>query len=313
MGPMLLSSHLRPATQGPPLFKHIGLIAKTNHARVRDTLEALVSYLDRRGMPHLLLGGGDHPMPEHAGPAVDYATLGAQCDLAIVVGGDGSLLRAARALVDYDVRLMGINLGRLGFLADVPPDEMEQRLDEILDGRFVEERRLMLNAVVRRDGAAVEECTGLNDAVVHKWQFSRLIEFEVCVDGNFVNRQRSDGIIVATPTGSTAYALSGGGPILQPTLEAMVLVPICPHTLSNRPIVVAADSRVEIVVHTSDDNSAMLTCDGQNSHPLRHLDEILIYARERRLRVIHPADHDHYGVLRTKLHWGREFYGLPPA
>lgn len=294
------------------MFKCIGIIAKTDHARVQDTLAALVAYLERRDMPFLLLAGCEHLLPGDVAPAVDFETLGSRCDLAIVVGGDGTLLRAARALVDFDVRLMGINLGRLGFLADVLPDEMEERLDDILDGRFVEEPRLMLEAVVRRDGAVVEACTGLNDAVVHKWQFARLIEFELSVDGIFVNRQRSDGIIVATPTGSTAYALSGGGPILQPTLEAMVLVPICPHTLSNRPIVVAADSRVEMVVHSADPDSAMLTCDGQNSHPLRHLDEIAVSARERRLRVIHPADHDHYGVLRTKLHWGREFYGLRP-
>ncbi|MDZ7753727.1 MAG: NAD(+) kinase [Gammaproteobacteria bacterium] len=291
------------------MFKRIGLIAKTNHARAHDTLGALVSYLDRRGMPFLALAGSEHLMPPGTAPTVDYETLGTQCDLAIVVGGDGTLLRAARALVDHDVRLLGINLGRLGFLADVLPDDMEQRLDEILDGRFLEEPRLMLDTVVRRNGAIVEECTSLNDAVVHKWQFARLIEFEMYIDGIFVNRQRSDGIIIATPTGSTAYALSGGGPILHPTLDTLVLVPICPHTLSNRPIVVAAASRVEMIVHSPDRDSAMLTCDGRNSDPLKHLDEIAVSAATRRLRVIHPAGHDHYAVLRTKLHWGQEFYG----
>ena len=295
------------------MFKRVGLIAKTNDERVRQTLAALAVYLEGRGTDYVLIEGCDALVPDVRGAAVDYATLGETCDLAIVVGGDGSLLSAARELIAHDVRLLGINLGRLGFLADILPHEMERRLDEILGGSYLEERRLMLGATVIRDEQAVEYCPSLNDAVIHKWQFARLIEFDVLVDGVFVNRQRSDGIIVSTPTGSTAYALSGGGPILHPTLDAIVLVPICPHTLSNRPIVVAAESRVEIILHTEDRSSAMLTCDGQISEHLVPMDRVVVEPEPRRLRLIHPADHDHYGVLRTKLHWGREFYSIGPG
>lgn len=291
------------------MFKRIGLIAKINDDRVRQTLNTLVAYLQRRGVEYRVLAGCETLLADDPAVALDYAALAAYCDLAIVVGGDGTLLAAARALADSDIRLLGINLGRLGFLADVRPDRMEACLDEVLGGEFVEEQRYMLDASVVRNGAAVEHCVALNDAVVHKWQFARLIEFEVHVDGVFVNRQRSDGIIVSTPTGSTAYALSGGGPILHPTLDAMVLVPICPHTLSNRPIVVGAASRVEILLHTAERSSAILTCDGQTSQELVQYDRIVVSRKERRLHLIHPADHDHFAVLRTKLHWGRELPG----
>ena len=168
--------------------------------------------------------------------------------LVVVVAGDGTFLSAARSLVDQDVPLLGVNLGRLGFLADVMPDEMSVRLNEILDGDFIDERRFLLDVAVERGIERVFSGSALNEAVTHKSSMARLVEFETYIDGHLVNSQRSDGLIVATPTGSTAYALSGGGPILHPSLDAIVLVPICPHTLSSRPVVVGGGSVVEVVL-----------------------------------------------------------------
>jgi len=229
-----------------------------------------------------------------------------KCDLVIVVGGDGTLLKAARLLVDMDVRILGINLGRLGFLTDVSRHEMEARLDEIFAGRFQEESRFLLRAVVVRNGEETMHGDALNDVVLQKWNVARLIQFDTHIDGLFVTTQRADGLIVSTPTGSTAYALSGGGPILHPSLNAIALVPICPHTLSNRPIVVDAMSTVEIVVCDGQQTSAQLTFDGQTASALEPGDRVVIRRKDRPVRLIHPPDHDYFATLRTKLHWAKE-------
>jgi NAD+ kinase len=200
-----------------------------------------------------------------------------------------------------------VNLGRLGFLADVMPAEMTDRLAEILAGDYDEERRFLLDVRVVRDGRDVFQASALNEVVVHKWHIARLIQFETMINGRLVNTQRSDGLIVATPTGSTAYSLSGGGPILHPGLDAMVLVPICPHTLSSRPLVVSADSEFEIRMHHSGEQpEAQLTCDGQTTMELSPADCIIISQKERRLRLVHPRGHDYFATLRAKLHWARE-------
>jgi len=219
---------------------------------------------------------------------------------------DGTLLNAARSLVDADVPVLGVNLGRLGFLADVSPRDMGQRLDEILAGQFEEERRALLHASVIRGGHSVSESDALNDIVIHKWDIARMIELDTRIDGRFLNSLRADGLIVSTPTGSTAYALSGGGPIIEPSLPALVLVPICPHTLSNRPIVLSDQSTIEILVHGDDANKAQITCDGQVNFSLATGDIIRIQRKAKTLRLIHPSGHDHFDIMRKKLRWAEQ-------
>ncbi len=288
------------------MFKHVGLIGKPGDERVVTTLKSLIADLQK--LPVTLHFDADtaRALPSLGLEIADRETLGRACDLVIVVGGDGTFLSAARSLVGHDVRLLGINLGRLGFLADIMPGEMSERIQEILSGHFAEEERSLLRASIVRDGAQVMEVNALNDVVAHKWNIARLIEFETFVNARLVNRQRSDGVIVSTPTGSTAYALSGGGPILYPTLDAIVLVPICPHTLTSRPIVVDGASRIELVMYASQQGEAQLTCDGQTTAELKPGDRIHIRQHEHRLRLIHPPEHDYFATLRAKLHWGRE-------
>ena len=232
--------------------------------------------------------------------------LGTETDLIIVVGGDGTFLNVARTLDNPRARLLGINLGRLGFLADLSPADMDTHLGPILAGEFDEDLRFLLDTRVRSAGRESASFRALNEIVIHKHNIARLIQFDTFIDGRLLNSQRSDGLIVSTPTGSTAYALSGGGPILHPNLDAVVLVPICPHTLSSRPIVVDSDSRIEIVIRDSLDNGAELTGDGQNPITLNDGDRIVIRRRAEPLHLVHPKGHDHFSVLRAKLHWAKE-------
>jgi NAD+ kinase len=288
------------------LFETVGIIAKQDDPRVGEACRALVGYLRQRGTRVLVDPACAVAVPEVAAAGGDCDALGHSCELVIVVGGDGTLLKAARQLVIHDVRLLGINLGRVGFLTDVSLHEMEARLSEIFAGRFHEEVRFLLEAVIRRDSEVVARHDALNDVVVQKRDVARLIRLDTYIDRRFVSSQRSDGVIISTPTGSTAYALSGGGPLLHPTLNAIVLVPICPHTLSNRPIVVDADSEVEIVVSPGQTTAAQLTCDGERVVDLAVGDRVLVRRKERAVRLIHPPEHDYFATLRTKLHWAKE-------
>jgi len=285
------------------VFHSVGLIGKYEDPAVGATLRALGDHLRGRGLRVLL----DQITAQQSGDlgleTASRDTLGTECDLAVVVGGDGTFLNAARCLSDHDIAVLGVNLGRLGFLVDVSPAEMLPRLDQILDGRYLQEERRLLHATVERAGATLMASDALNDVVVHKWQVARMIEFETWVDGVFVHRHRSDGIIVSTPTGSTAYALSGGGPILHPGLDAVVLVPICPHTLTNRPIVVSARSEIEVQVTDGSHGEGQITCDGQVNERVAVGDRVRIRAKDRTLRLLHPADHDYYRILRSKLRW----------
>ena len=222
-----------------------------------------------------------------------------------IVGGDGTLLNAARNLIDFNVPILGINLGRLGFLVDISPDDLVQRLDDIFAGKYEEEHRILLNAVVHHKDGRTSESNAFNDVVVHKWGVARMVETETYINGKLLSSMRADGLIVSTPTGSTAYALSGGGPILQPDLDAMVLVPICPHTMSFRPIVIDGESKIEIMV--KDTAKAQLTCDGQINFGLASGDKVLIQRKDQVVRLIHPCKHDHYEILRAKLRWGENF------
>ena len=294
-------------TLNRPVFQTVGLIAKLGDPRVGETLSRLVAMLRGRGLEVVLDHLSREAYSENDLAVVARDMLGRRCDLIIVVAGDGTFLSAARSLVGHDVPLLGVNLGRLGFLADVMPDEMCDRLNEVLDGEFVEERRFLLDVTVERSGRRIFSAPALNEAVTHKSSMARLVEFETHIDGHLVNSQRSDGLIVATPTGSTAYALSGGGPIVHPSLDAIVLVPICPHTLSSRPVVVGGESVVEVVLGDNAECSVQLSCDGQTTVELAAGDRISIRKRRPDLRLIHPAGHEYYATLRAKLHWGKGF------
>ena len=293
-------------TLNPPVFQNVGLIAKHGDRRVGEALRRLIVVLRDRGREVVLDNRSRDACPDCSLPVVARDEIGQRCDLVVVVAGDGTFLGAARTLVDQEVPLLGVNLGRLGFLADVMPDEMSDRLNEILDGDFVEEKRFLLDVTVERNAVPMFSGTALNEVVIHKSSMARLVEFETYIDGHLVNRQRSDGLIVATPTGSTAYALSGGGPIVHPSLDAVVLVPICPHTLSSRPVVVGGGSVVEAVLGDDAESSVQLSCDGQTTLELAAGDRIAIRKHRPDLRLIHPVGHEYYATLRAKLHWGKE-------
>jgi NAD+ kinase len=286
------------------MFRRIFLISTSRVAEISDTLGAVVGFLRARGVAVVLDEISSRLLPAEGLESVPSGTVPAGCDLAIVIGGDGTMLRAARMLADYEVPLLGINRGRLGFLADIPADAFEHQLAQVLDGQFVEDERFQLHCAVRRDGATVIESHAFNDVIIQKWNIARLIEMETFVNGTLLHSQRADGMIVASPTGSTAYALSGGGPILHPALDALVLVPICPHTLSNRPIVIAGDSLVEVIVGTPEIDHARLSCDGEITCELQTGDHVVIRKKDQRIRLIHPPGHDHFSILRAKLHWG---------
>lgn len=286
-------------------FQAVGIIGKQGEtAKVKATLVRLVAHLRSRRREVFFDAVSGSMLEQPEARVLSTADLGRRCSLAVVVGGDGTLLHAARSIAESGLPLVGINLGRLGFLVDVSPEEIETCLDQILAGEYDEEARCMLAA--RANG---ETFSALNDVVIHKWNTARMIEFETYIDGVFVNAQRSDGIIVSTPTGSTAYALSGGGPLLHPALDAVVLVSICPHTLSNRPLVVAGGSHIEIRICGYEQGQVQITCDGQTNLALEPHAHVLVEKMPHPTRLLHPKGHDHYKILRAKLGWG----GHPPT
>ncbi len=286
-------------------FKTVGLIGRYSDANVGEMLKQVRDQLQQRQINVLLDEGTATLVPDMQLDTVSREELGKQSDLIIVIGGDGTLLNAARSLANHEPPLLGVNLGRLGFLTDITPDRLQQTLDRILDGHYREERRFLLHAAIMRDGAMISESYAFNDVVVHKWDIARMIEIETYIDGHFVSTMRADGLIVSTPTGSTAYALSGGGPIIQPCLDAVELVPICPHTMSYRPIVVAANSHIEVVVTDNNQPQAQVTCDGQFNLGLMAGDHVSIEKHANEVTLIHPENYDYFKVLRTKLHWGK--------
>lgn len=286
------------------MFKSIGIISKSEHPKVRDTLEKLLAFLTERHCAVHADANTHNHLPGLDGTPMVVADLGRRCDTVIAVGGDGTLLAAARNLAPFAVPLIGVNLGRLGFLVDISPEHLEETLAEIFDGNYDSEDRTLLQLEIRNGDDVRTSDIAFNDVVLHKWNTSRMIEFEVSIDGHFVESQRSDGLIVATPTGSTAYALSGGGPIIHPPLPACVLVPICSHTFSNRPIVISDEHQIQLRVCKSHTAFAMVSCDGQTDYSLQEGDMIYITRAEHRVRLIHPAEHDHFNIMRHKLGWG---------
>ncbi len=284
-------------------FKTVGVTGRQGRAQVVDTLAHLATFLQQRGITVLLDEQLDNLLPEHSFARVNLEQMGPQCDLLIVVGGDGSMLGAARMLAQHNIPVIGINRGRLGFLTDISPDELEEQLTEVLDGRYLAESRFLLEARVRRQGKVIGQGDALNDVVLHPGQSTRIIEFELYIDGQFVYQQRADGLIIATPTGSTAYALSGGGPIMHPRLDAIVLVPMYPHMLTNRPLVVDGDSELKLVIRPENTICPQVSCDGQIHITSAPGDEITIHKKSRSLKLLHPLNHNFYESCRSKLRW----------
>jgi NAD+ kinase len=288
-------------------IRTVGLFGKYGSKDAGGVIERLCRFLRSRNLQVLLEEATAEFMETPCADSRPLADIGQHIHLAIVVGGDGSMLHVARNLAPHGVPLIGVNLGRLGFLTDIPTERMEEDLARILDGDFKTEERILLEAEVLRGGKVQCSANALNDVVINKGALARLIEFETYVDGELVNSTRADGVIIATPTGSTAYALSAGGPILHPTLPAIVLVPICPHTLSDRPLAVGSDSRIEIVMSSTSQQSAHVTLDGQTNFAIHDQDRVRVRRAGRAVTLIHPTRRNHYEVLRVKLRWGEKF------
>lgn len=284
-------------------FRNIGLIGRLGSGRVVDTLRRLKRFLLDKGHTVILEDAVADLLPGHQLQICSRAMMGEICDLVIVVGGDGSLLGAARALCRYNVPVLGVNRGGLGFLTDISPDELEQRVGAVLAGEYMAESRFLLDAFVCRDEEQLGSSEALNDVVLHPGKSARMIEFELFVDGQFVYSQKSDGMIVATPTGSTAYSLSAGGPIMHPKLDAVVLVPMFPHTLSSRPIVVEGNSEIRVVISRKNEIYPQVSCDGQEHIACAPGDTLIIRKKPQKLRLIHPLDHNFYAICRSKLGW----------
>ncbi|CEP35651.1 Probable inorganic polyphosphate/ATP-NAD kinase [Halomonas sp. R57-5] len=304
-----LSADAKPGTVSPSgdqssrPFKTIGLIGRLGSDKVVDSLQRLVTYLTAHDYSVLVEDRTATALPHHGQPEASRRMLGELCDLVIVVGGDGSLLGAARALCRSGTLILGVNRGRLGFLTDISPDELETRVSEVLAGEFEVEQRFLLDTVLYRNGVAVGNGDALNEVVLHPGKAVRMIEFELFIDGQFVYSQRSDGLIVATPTGSTAYALSGGGPIMHPKLDVVTLVPMFPHTLSSRPIVVDAASEIRIHIGETNQSYPHISCDGQTRAVAKPNDVLVITRKPERVQLVHPIGHNFYEVLRSKLGW----------
>ena len=284
-------------------FSKIGIISKPDDPAIAVTVQSLYQYLVGKSLEICVDEVSASFLTSQPITASSLEDIGLSSQLVIVVGGDGTILHAAHNIIKKEIPLLGINLGRLGFLAEFNPDKIENQLDQIFAGNYQEAQRIVLQASLIREGKTIGTCNAVNDVVVHAKQMVRMIELESRVNDKYVNTLRADGYIVATPTGSTAYALSGGGPILHPNIDAIVLVPICPHTLSNRPIVVDANSRIEILLSEQNRHTALASVDGQIDMDFMPGDTIVIEKSKHALRLIQPKNYDYFDVLRVKLRW----------
>ncbi|HEY9094649.1 MAG TPA: NAD kinase [Hydrogenophaga sp.] len=285
----------------PLRFGHVAIVGKYQAPGSRDVVEEVAHFLHDQGCDVSL----ERETALNTGmthyPALDVPAMGATCDLALVVGGDGTMLGIGRQLARFGVPLVGINQGRLGFITDIPLGEYREKLNAILHGEYEEDSRSLMAASVWRDGRCVFEATALNDVVVNRGGVASMIELRVEVDGHFVANQRADGLIIASSTGSTAYALSAGGPLLHPAIDGWVMAPIAPHTLSNRPIVLPAHCEVAVEIVSGRDASANF--DMQSLTSLLHGDRIVVQRSEHTLRLLHPTGWNYFDTLRKKLHW----------
>ncbi len=285
-------------------FERIGLIARFGVRHIPKTLQSLKDHLLERGKTVVIEERSAEMIESNNCEVVNSNDLKQHCDLLIVVGGDGSLLHAAHIALHNDLPILGINRGRLGFLTDIPPDRFDI-VDDVLAGNYTMEHRFLLGTRIYDSHEKIAELDALNDVVLLHAEATHMLEFELKINGEHVCQQLADGIIIATPTGSTAYALSGGGPIMHPGLETLALVPMLPHTLSNRPIVVSADAQIHLQLTADNSSKAYVSCDGMQRVDLPDDGRIEISKKSDALQLIHPSNYCYYDTLRTKLGWQR--------
>jgi len=284
-------------------FPNIALLGRHDDKRVADGMRVLTDHLLKSGIKVL---ASDKAKLDIAVASMPESDLCRHADLAIAIGGDGTMLHASRLARESGTPILGINRGRLGFLADVTPDEMISSVEQVLRGEYTRDTRMLLEARLVKETGEESVAFALNDVVLKRRETGRMVDFSTQVDGTFVNTHSGDGLIVATPTGSTAYSLSCGGPIISPLLDAVVVVPVCPHTLTDRPLVIPADRSIEVILLERDKTTASITIDGRAMGRIRPSDRLIISASEQRITLIHPPSYDFYGILRSKLFWGRD-------
>lgn len=286
-------------------FKSIGIIGRVRNTGIKETCHALIDYLQTLDVQLYIEEDTADSLNGTSLPILSREKLGKHCDLLIVVGGDGSLLHAAHIAVNQDLPVLGINRGSLGFLTDILPKELT-KIKSILQGEYLVEKRFLLTSTIEIHGNHIGQDDSLNEVALIPDAIPHMIEFEIYIDDQFVCSQNSDGLIIATPTGSTAYALSGGGPILHPQLDAIVLVPMFPHSLSSRPIVVEGNRRINVIISPNNITSPRISCDGRAYINTPAGSHITIRKKPHPLHLIHPMDYNYYEALRSKLHWGKK-------
>jgi NAD+ kinase len=289
----------------PRIFKTTALIARHTTTDIAETLEAIIAHLEKKKVNVVLEKETATILPQSKLPQKSRDKLKGHCDLIIVVGGDGSMLEAAHAAAIQDLPVVGVNRGHLGFLTDIQPTKLN-KLDKILAGHFVEEHRFLFSATLSMEDKVIAQNLALNDIVLLSSIAGHMIEFSVQIDDQFVCEYRADGLIIATPTGSTAYALAGGGPILHPGLDAAVLLPMFSHNLSSRPIVIKATSSIKILFSEKNNSELRISCDGSERVSLPPGGYVNICKAEKTFRLIHPLEYNYYETLRSKLHWERK-------
>lgn len=284
-------------------FQTIALIGKYKSQEIAEPLLKLADFLASMELNVVVDNLTAEHLAAHPYHVLALTEMGGKVDLAIVLGGDGTLLDVARTLAPFGIPLVGVNQGRLGFLTDISIDTMQRTISGMLRGEFVTEKRMLLSASIMREEKHVFDSLAFNDVVMHRGNNSSMLEFEVCIDGEYLYNQRADGLIVTTPTGSTAYALSAGGPILHPALDLIALVPVAPHTLSNRPIVLRSESVLEIAMHHA--TEARVRFDGHTHFDLNSHDKVVISRYIEPVSLLHPVGHSYYRTLREKLLWNQ--------
>lgn len=282
-------------------FQTVALIGKYQSREIAQSLLLLAGFLRKRGVEVLLEDETATAVGANGYVVADYEAIGARAELAVVLGGDGTMLNAARRLARFDVPLVGVNQGRLGFMTDIALGAMTESITALLEGRFSREQRFLLNAEILRDGEPEFQTLALNDVVVNKGDIGRMIELEVKVDGELIHVLRADGLIVSTPTGSTAYALSANGPILHPAVPGIAIVPLCPHALTNRPITVSDSCTIDIALLPPHD--ARVHFDGQTRFDARAGDMVRMVRSRHSITLLHPPGYSYFAMLREKLHW----------
>lgn len=293
-------------------FQHIGIIGRLGSDQVVQTILRLKQFLLSQNLSLILEHTIAQAIKDHDMQTGTYQLIGESCDLAIVVGGDGSVLGAARELAPFGTPLLGINRGTLGFLTDIKPNELEQQILKVLQGEYLIEERFLLEAKAYHQDTLTGHASALNDVVLHPGQSTRMIEFELFLDGQFICSQKADGLIISTPTGSTAYALSAGGPIMHPKLDAIVVVPMYPHMLSSRPIVVDGNSELKIVVSPRMDIHPQVSCDGHNHLFCSAGDVVMVHKKPHAVKLVHLLGYNYYEICRDKLGWGSRLgYSIP--